>query len=323
MSKWRKQSSTGRPVQFAMVDSADNVTPKTGLTPTVTLSKDGGAFNPASGAVSEVGNGVYSLAGNATDRNTLGTVVGRATAAGALEEKFYFEVVAVDPFDTDFGLALAALVTAIKAKTDQFAFTNAGKVDAAILAANDFAQAAADKAWSTATRTLTSAGALATDTAAAVWSYLTSAMTTQGSIGYLLLTKLGLITSGSVTVASPVVNGVDLNLVPGNAYNTSPHSHSITFGPIASPDLTNGTVKLVIIDGTTALFASVTGTVTGAGTALQYATFELTAAQTALMVRIGDEAYTHQVTVTYAADNPTQPITFIEGVVNTSKKYVA
>lgn len=49
-------------------------------------------------------------------------------------------------------------VAAIKTKTDQLVFTNANKVDAAIVAAGDFAQAAADKAWSTAARTLTAFG---------------------------------------------------------------------------------------------------------------------------------------------------------------------
>lgn len=46
-------------------------------------------------------------------------------------------------------------ITAIKAKTDSLTFTSAGKVDATIQAAGDFAQGAADKVWSTATRTLT------------------------------------------------------------------------------------------------------------------------------------------------------------------------
>lgn len=49
-------------------------------------------------------------------------------------------------------------VAAIKAKTDQLTFTNVLKVDASIQAAGDFAQAAADKAWGTAARTLTAFG---------------------------------------------------------------------------------------------------------------------------------------------------------------------
>ena len=42
--------------------------------------------------------------------------------------------------------------------------------------------------------------------AAAVWDRLTSALTTAGSVGALVLAKLGLITSGTVSVSSPVAS---------------------------------------------------------------------------------------------------------------------
>lgn len=51
--------------------------------------------------------------------------------------------------------ALEATAQSIKAKTDQLTFTIANKVDSSIQAAGDFAQAAADKVWSTAVRILT------------------------------------------------------------------------------------------------------------------------------------------------------------------------
>ena len=72
MNRSRKQSSTSYPMNFFMADSTDHIAGKTGLEPTVTISKNGGAFAAAAGAVTEIGNGWYSLAGNATDRNTLG-----------------------------------------------------------------------------------------------------------------------------------------------------------------------------------------------------------------------------------------------------------
>ena len=65
-----------------MVDDTDHISGKTGLTPTVTLSKNGGGFNAASGAVTELGGGLYALAGNATDRNTLGELWIHAEATG-------------------------------------------------------------------------------------------------------------------------------------------------------------------------------------------------------------------------------------------------
>jgi len=46
---------------FLMVDSTDHVTPKTGLTVTGSISKDGAAFASLTNAVSEVGNGVYKV----------------------------------------------------------------------------------------------------------------------------------------------------------------------------------------------------------------------------------------------------------------------
>jgi hypothetical protein len=76
-------------------------------------------------------------------------------------------------------------VAAIKAKTDQLVFTGANKVDAAILAAGDFAQGAADKVWSTATRALTDKVGFALSAAGiqAIWDQLTSGLTAAGSIG--------------------------------------------------------------------------------------------------------------------------------------------
>lgn len=101
----RQQSSTSHPNLFYMVLSTDHVTPATGKTVTVTISKDGGAFGAASGAVSEIGNGWYALAGNATDRNTLGALALRATATGCDESPALCMIVPYDPFNgINYGL---------------------------------------------------------------------------------------------------------------------------------------------------------------------------------------------------------------------------
>ena len=94
----RKQSTTTYPVQFLMVDSTDHVTAETGLSPTVTISKNGGAYGAASGAVTEVGNGVYSYAGNATDRDTLGELMIHAEATGADKVDMKVLITSYDPF---------------------------------------------------------------------------------------------------------------------------------------------------------------------------------------------------------------------------------
>jgi len=78
-----KQSTTTYPLIFLMVDDTDHVTGKTGLTPTVTISKAGGAFASPAGAVTEIANGWYKVAGNATDNATLGPLILHATGAAA------------------------------------------------------------------------------------------------------------------------------------------------------------------------------------------------------------------------------------------------
>lgn len=91
-----KQSTTTYPLTFMMIDSADHISAKTGATVTVTLSKAGGAYGAASGAVAEVANGLYKTAGNATDTGTLGALWLHATATGCDAADVKFEVVAVD-----------------------------------------------------------------------------------------------------------------------------------------------------------------------------------------------------------------------------------
>lgn len=92
----------------------------------------------------------------------------------------------------------------IKAKTDQLTFTTANKVDSTIQIASDFAQAAADKVWSTATRALTDKAGFSLSTAGiqAIWDALTSALATVGSIGKLLVDNINATISSRASQAS-------------------------------------------------------------------------------------------------------------------------
>lgn len=94
-----KQSSTAQPLVFKMVLTSDHLSPSTGLTPTVTLSKNGGAFSAAAGTVTEIANGWYKVAGNATDTGTLGPLVLHATGTSSDASDVVFDVVAYDPQD--------------------------------------------------------------------------------------------------------------------------------------------------------------------------------------------------------------------------------
>jgi hypothetical protein len=88
------------------VDGADHRTGKTGLSPTVVLSKNGGAFASPAGAVTEVANGWYKIAGNATDCNTIGPLILHADGTGADPTDMRWDVV-----DPEIGAAFRATIT--------------------------------------------------------------------------------------------------------------------------------------------------------------------------------------------------------------------
>lgn len=67
---------------FRMTDSADHISPKTGLTVTCQISKDGGAFAGATNSVTEISNGWYKISFTAGDLNA-DTIALKFTATGA------------------------------------------------------------------------------------------------------------------------------------------------------------------------------------------------------------------------------------------------
>lgn len=77
------KQSTARNVMVLMVDSSDSKTGKTGLTLTITASKDGGAFASITPTVTERGSGWYSLALTTTHTDTLGDLALHITSTGA------------------------------------------------------------------------------------------------------------------------------------------------------------------------------------------------------------------------------------------------
>lgn len=79
----KAKQSTAKNVMVLMVDSTDHITGKTGLTLTITASKDGGAFGSISPTVTERGNGWYSVALTASHTDTLGDLALHITGAAA------------------------------------------------------------------------------------------------------------------------------------------------------------------------------------------------------------------------------------------------
>lgn len=88
-----QQGTATQPILFLMVLASDHITPATGKSPTVTLSKGGAIFTPPMGAVTEVGHGWYQVAGHATDSSALGPLVLHATESACDPTDDQFEVV--------------------------------------------------------------------------------------------------------------------------------------------------------------------------------------------------------------------------------------
>jgi hypothetical protein len=76
-------SGTTPVIVFLLVSTADDKTAVTGASPTVQLSKAGGAFVAATNAVTEISLGFYKLTLTATETNTVGALAVVATATGA------------------------------------------------------------------------------------------------------------------------------------------------------------------------------------------------------------------------------------------------
>lgn len=89
-----QKANVTRPLYFLMVLSSDHVTGATAKSPTVTLLKSGGSFAAPVGAVTEVANGLYKVAANATDADTIGPLFLHATASGCDPRDDEFEVLA-------------------------------------------------------------------------------------------------------------------------------------------------------------------------------------------------------------------------------------
>ena len=110
MSYEIKQSSTEAALLFFLTLASDHLSPATGLSPTVTLSKNGGAFASPSGAVSEISAGWYKVAANATDTNTLGPLALHASVATADNcDLVVGNIVAYDPQDKFLGIMTSQL----------------------------------------------------------------------------------------------------------------------------------------------------------------------------------------------------------------------
>lgn len=118
-----KNGDTSHLIHVLMVDSTDHVTAKTGLTLTVTRSKNGAAFASWGGSVAEVANGIYKLTPASGDVDTQGELCIHATGTAADPSDVIACVVAFDPHAvaglglTNLDVASSTLATAANLAT--------------------------------------------------------------------------------------------------------------------------------------------------------------------------------------------------------------
>jgi hypothetical protein len=114
--------STAHNRAFLMVQSADHISALTGATVTANISKNGGAFGAAGGAVTEIANGWYYVALNSTDTGTAGDLAFHCTATSGDPTDFVDQV--VDPAVVTLGANVVNIAgdsnaaTALKNSTD-------------------------------------------------------------------------------------------------------------------------------------------------------------------------------------------------------------
>jgi hypothetical protein len=120
----RQVSTTTYPYAFQLVSSVDHITGAPGKSPVVKLSKNAASGVSAVGAITEVDSanhpGWYALAGNATDRNTLGECLLHVTATGCDPVDRKLDIVGYDPFDTYWGIPGFSRIQSITSATITF-----------------------------------------------------------------------------------------------------------------------------------------------------------------------------------------------------------
>jgi hypothetical protein len=127
-----KQSTATTALVFELRNDSD--APVTGATPVVTLSKNGNTFAAPAGAVSEVGNGLYNVAPNSADTDTLGILALHATAAGANAASMAYAIVA--NIESDSLAAIVALNNITTAQIRAELAVELARIDAAISSRN-------------------------------------------------------------------------------------------------------------------------------------------------------------------------------------------
>ena len=249
-----------------LVDATDGITPETGESAgQPQISKAGGAWANTTNTLTAIGNGAYYVELTATELNTLGTFQVRYKSANTAEFNMDGQVVAYDPNDTvRLGLtALPNVAAAASGGLPTVDASNAVKVQSGT-GANQISLASG--LVTVGTNNDKTGYALSSAAVQAIWDALTSALTTVGSIGKLIVDNLNATISsrmasytqptGFLAATFPVTVASTTNITGGTITTVTNLTNAPTNG-----DLTATMKASINAEADTALAdAGVTGT---------------------------------------------------------------
>ncbi len=225
-----KQASTAQPLVFMLISSVDHITGLTLASPTVTIRKVGGNFGTPAGAVTEIANGWYQVAGNATDTATLGPLLLHATATNADPTDDRFDVVAYDPQTASLGLSLAKTTNitgfndiAASAIVSSGAITTSGGAVSTVTtvtnAAADTQTALTAQGYTTTRATYLDNVSAAVPTAAAIATYIFDTSTVESGVTFRAAMK-AVAAAAAGKMVEPLDHSTSTISAMGNASTT-------------------------------------------------------------------------------------------------------
>lgn len=86
------KTGTAHNIIFVLVSATDNQTEITGVSPSCSISKNGGAYESCDNTPVSIGNGTYALTLTAAETDTSGPLIVRSTYSGAATSRREYQV---------------------------------------------------------------------------------------------------------------------------------------------------------------------------------------------------------------------------------------
>ena len=113
MSAFEWELNQQNRIDFVMIDGSGGEVSGLGAGVTMQVSKNGGAFSPAGGTVTEIGNGWYSYLSTAGEADTVGPIALTATGAGTVQQNLEYVVRARNVGGVEFTYTVTDNVTSL------------------------------------------------------------------------------------------------------------------------------------------------------------------------------------------------------------------